>query len=70
VIGAVGGTGGFLVPLLFGAARESEGTLAPALGVLATAAFCASGLLVALMLVRSGWRTSWVTSGAGLDPLT
>jgi NNP family nitrate/nitrite transporter-like MFS transporter len=70
VIGAVGGTGGFLVPLLFGAARESGGTLAPALGVLATAAFCAAGLLVSLMLVRVGWRTSWVTSGVGLDPLT
>jgi NNP family nitrate/nitrite transporter-like MFS transporter len=70
LIGAVGGTGGFLVPLLFGVVRESGGTFVSALGVLAVTCLTAAGLLVSLMLVHARWRTSWVTPGVGLDPIT
>jgi NNP family nitrate/nitrite transporter-like MFS transporter len=70
LIGAVGGTGGFLVPLLFGFVRGHAGTYAPALDMLGTVALCGAGMLLTLIIVRAGWRTSWVKSGAGLDPLT
>jgi NNP family nitrate/nitrite transporter-like MFS transporter len=42
VIGAVGGLGGFFLPTLLGAVRQSTGSYAPAFMVLATVAGCAA----------------------------
>ena len=59
VIGAIGGLGGFCLPMLLGLLRQHQGSFGLGFALLATVAMLVAGLLQALTLVRSGWRMSW-----------
>jgi NNP family nitrate/nitrite transporter-like MFS transporter len=53
VIGAVGGLGGFFLPTLLGAMKQSTGSYAPAFMVMATVAGCAA------LSLRHSAKTRW-----------
>ena len=59
VIGAIGGLGGFCLPMLLGLLRQHRGGFGSGFVLLATVAMLVAGLLQALTLVRSGWQMSW-----------
>jgi NNP family nitrate/nitrite transporter-like MFS transporter len=63
VVGAVGGLGGFLLPTLLGATKQSSGSFAAGFAALALLALGALGLLRGLHLRSAGWRASWRTAG-------
>jgi len=71
VVGALGGLGGFFLPILLGNAREITGSFGPGLLTLAGLALGAFLLLNALSLAREGWRVSWRATRhiENLDPL-
>ncbi|MFN8525217.1 MAG: MFS transporter [Chloroflexota bacterium] len=59
VVGAVGGLGGFLLPLLLGNVKQASGSFGSGFALLAVIAVL--GLCVLQLLVRmgDGWRHSW-----------
>jgi NNP family nitrate/nitrite transporter-like MFS transporter len=59
VIGAVGGVGGFFLPMLLGAVKRSTGSFGSAFVVLAVMAFGTLLVLQALTMCGPGWRSSW-----------
>lgn len=59
VVGAVGGLGGFLLPILLGSLKQWGGSFGFGFGVLALLAFIALIVLRALTGVQEGWRFSW-----------
>jgi len=59
MVGALGGVGGFLLPLLLGGVHQGTGSFAPGFLVLALAATTAFGLLRLLVATRQGWAASW-----------
>ena len=59
VVGAVGGLGGFLLPILLGSLKQWGGSFGFGFGVLALLAFGALIALRALTGVQEGWRFSW-----------
>ena len=59
LVGAVGGVGGFLLPTLLGAARQTTGSFGAAFAVMAVAAAIVAGLLQVLAVVQDGWRLGW-----------
>ncbi len=59
VVGALGGLGGFFLPILLGNAKEATGSFGPGLLILAGLAFGAFLSLRALSYLQEGWRTSW-----------
>lgn len=61
VVGAIGGLGGFLLPILLGNLKQVSGSFGPGFAVLALAAFSAVALLRVLTAVQDGWRWSWRT---------
>lgn len=64
MIGAVGGLGGFIVPILLGGLRETAGSFAPGFVALAVAAFTAFLALRVLTALEHGWRFSWTRGQA------
>ena len=69
VVGALGGLGGFFLPLLLGNAREITGSFGPGLLTLAGLALGASFLLRALSSTREGWRVSWRETRRTREPV-
>ena len=59
VVGALGGIGGFLLPILLGNVKHLSGSFAAAFVVLAALACCGLIMLRVLATVREGWRLSW-----------
>lgn len=56
MVGAIGGLGGFLLPMILAGAREAFGTFAYGFLLLAFLACLALGLLRLLVAVSNGWR--------------
>ena len=59
VVGALGGLGGFFLPILLGNSKEALGSFAPGLLTLAVLALGAFFVLRALAFAREGWHFSW-----------
>jgi NNP family nitrate/nitrite transporter-like MFS transporter len=59
IVGAVGGLGGFLLPVLLGTTRQLSGGFELGLLALALLAFVALAALGLLVASRDGWRGSW-----------
>jgi NNP family nitrate/nitrite transporter-like MFS transporter len=59
VVGAVGGLGGFCLPMVLGRARAATGSFAAGFTVMAMAAVAAVVLVRLLVAYREGWRLSW-----------
>jgi NNP family nitrate/nitrite transporter-like MFS transporter len=59
VVGAVGGLGGFLLPMTLGQFKQHSGSYAPGFLLLGGLATLALVLLRALMARSERWRTSW-----------
>lgn len=59
VVGAVGGLGGFLLPILLGNMKQGTGSFGPGFVVLAVAAFGGLILVRSLVTTREDWRLSW-----------
>jgi NNP family nitrate/nitrite transporter-like MFS transporter len=59
VVGAVGGLGGFLLPMTLGQFKQHSGSYAPGFLLLGGLATLALALLRALMARSERWRTSW-----------
>jgi len=69
VVGAIGGLGGFLLPILLGNVKQATGSFGPGFVVLAVAAFAALALLRSLATTREEWRISWrLPTPAVLEP--
>jgi NNP family nitrate/nitrite transporter-like MFS transporter len=62
VIGAVGGIGGFVVPIVLGHARAAFGSFAPGFLFLTLLAASAGAILSLLVISHDGWRASWRTT--------
>jgi NNP family nitrate/nitrite transporter-like MFS transporter len=59
VIGAVGGLGGFCLPMLLGTTMQATGSFRGGFVVLAVAAAAVLLLLQSLVSLRQEWRGSW-----------
>ena len=59
VVGAIGGLGGFLLPILLGNMKQSTGSFGLGFAVLAVLAFAVLALLRILATARQDWRFSW-----------
>ena len=69
MVGAIGGLGGFLLPILLGNMKQATGSFGPGFVVLAVAAFAALALLRSLATTREDWRISWrLPTPAVLEP--
>jgi NNP family nitrate/nitrite transporter-like MFS transporter len=64
LVGAFGGLGGFLLPILMGSIKQVFGSYAAGWVVLAVIAVIALVTLRALVALRDGWRTSWAITKA------
>jgi NNP family nitrate/nitrite transporter-like MFS transporter len=61
MVGAIGGLGGFFLPILLGSVKESSGSFAAGFVVLAVVAAIAVVALRVLVAVEHGWRVGWGT---------
>jgi NNP family nitrate/nitrite transporter-like MFS transporter len=59
MVGALGGVGGFLLPVLLGGVKQGTGGFAPGFLLLALAATTAFVVLRMLVAARPGWAASW-----------
>jgi NNP family nitrate/nitrite transporter-like MFS transporter len=59
MVGAVGGVGGFLFPLLLGNIKQSSGSFGMGFLSLSIVAFAVLALLRVLVAIQEGWRVSW-----------
>jgi NNP family nitrate/nitrite transporter-like MFS transporter len=59
VIGALGGVGGFLLPILLGNVKQFSGSFGAGFATLGVIAICGAMLLRTLVALRHGWRLSW-----------
>jgi NNP family nitrate/nitrite transporter-like MFS transporter len=59
IIGAVGGLGGFLLPMLLGIMKQTTTSFAPAFILLAALAGGAAAWLQILAMREHGWRFAW-----------
>jgi len=59
IIGAVGGLGGFLLPMLLGVMKQTTASFAPAFVLLAVIAGGAAAWLQILSWREQGWRFAW-----------
>jgi NNP family nitrate/nitrite transporter-like MFS transporter len=59
VVGAIGGLGGFALPILLGNIKQSSGSFAAGFATLALAALAGLILLRVLAALARGWRLSW-----------
>jgi NNP family nitrate/nitrite transporter-like MFS transporter len=64
LVGAAGGLGGFFLPSLLGVLRDTTGTYASGLALLAFA--CVWGLTL-VVAVSGTWRLTWATAVPGLS---
>lgn len=62
VVGALGGLGGFMLPVLLGYTKELSGSFGPGLLVLAALALGGFFLLRVLAFRKEGWKRSWRTT--------
>jgi NNP family nitrate/nitrite transporter-like MFS transporter len=56
IVGAVGGLGGFLLPTLLGAVKQTTGSFGPAFALFGVASFAAAASLQWLCRSEEGWR--------------
>ncbi len=66
VVGAAGGLGGFLLPILLGNVKEGTGSFAVGFLALGIAALCALGWLLALTVFQPRWRHSSRTAALAI----
>ena len=59
MVGALGGLGGFLLPILLGNVKQMSGSFASAFLVLAVVAIVSAGLLRLVIALDKGWKLSW-----------
>lgn len=59
VVGAVGGLGGFLLPMVLGNIKQTTGSFSLGFVALAVMAVGAFLMLRILVTARADWRTSW-----------
>ena len=59
IVGAIGGVGGFCLPMVLGLLRQAGGDFGSGFLVLAVAAGTVGAALQALVAARAGWRMSW-----------
>lgn len=59
VVGAIGGLGGFMLPLLLGNVKLISGSFGPGFAFLSAMGIAAVVLLQVLTTFRAGWRWSW-----------
>ncbi len=59
MVGAIGGLGGFMLPILLGNIKQATGSFGPAFVVLAICGFGMVVLLRALIALEQGWKLSW-----------
>jgi NNP family nitrate/nitrite transporter-like MFS transporter len=59
IVGAVGGMGGFLLPMLLGSLKQLTGSFGPGFLVLACLAIASAFRLQRLLAVQTDWRTGW-----------
>jgi NNP family nitrate/nitrite transporter-like MFS transporter len=59
LIGAIGGLGGFCLPMLLGTMMQTTGSFRSGFVILAAVAAAVLLMLQALVARRSGWRASW-----------
>jgi NNP family nitrate/nitrite transporter-like MFS transporter len=59
VVGAIGGLGGFILPLLLGNVRQMSGSFSAGFVILAMISLSGVILLRMLAAARQGWRLSW-----------
>jgi NNP family nitrate/nitrite transporter-like MFS transporter len=64
VVGAIGGIGGFMLPMLLGNVKQVTGSYSAGFVTLAAFAFGGLALLRALAALRQGWRLSWRLIGS------
>lgn len=69
VVGALGGLGGFVLPILLGNAKEAGGSFGPGLPALAGLGLGAFVVLRVLSSAREGWRLSWRITGETQEPI-
>jgi NNP family nitrate/nitrite transporter-like MFS transporter len=62
-VGAIGGLGGFLVPILLGGIKQSSGSFGVGFVVMAIVALAGAVVLRALIGLQRGWRVSWRAQG-------
>ena len=65
LVGAVGGVGGFLLPMLLGSLKQLTGSFGPGFFVLAALAIGAAFTLQRLLAIETDWRSGWRTARAG-----
>jgi MFS transporter, NNP family, nitrate/nitrite transporter len=59
MVGAIGGLGGFFLPILLGSVKESSGSFAAGFVVLAVLATATVLALRGLVALEHGWRVGW-----------
>ena len=59
VVGAIGGVGGFLLPMLLGNFKQAFGTFASGFAVLGGIALTAAVVIRVLVAIQQGWKFSW-----------
>ena len=59
VVGAIGGVGGFLLPMLLGNFKQMFGTFASGFVVLGSIALTAAIVIRVLVAIQQGWKFSW-----------
>ena len=59
IVGAIGGVGGFCLPMLLGTVRQYGGGFGAGFMMLAASALLVAGALQALTMARVDWRMSW-----------
>lgn len=62
MVGAIGGLGGFFLPILLGNTKQLSGSFGAGFLVLSSLALAAAILLRTLIAIRQGWRWSWRVS--------
>ena len=62
VVGAIGGVGGFLLPMLLGNFKQAFGTFASGFAVLGGIALTAAVVIRVLVAIQQGWKFSWKQS--------
>jgi NNP family nitrate/nitrite transporter-like MFS transporter len=68
VVGAIGGLGGFVLPILLGNIKQSSGSFGAGFATLALAALAGLMLLRVLAALAQGWRLSWRPTGGSETP--
>ena len=70
VIGALGGVGGFFLPILLSTAKGATGSFAIGFLLLSSVSCAVGVLLWVLMTKHHGWKTAWRTQTASSIPTT